>query len=199
MLYLLSFSGDSFCILGSPYPEMGRPHCFMGFMAKGYKWSEKSYRSRYERRYGKDLADWLISRLLTCTGKRKLLPWVQTYNNIRQRCNNPLARRYTSYGARGIKCLVTPKDLAITFARDRAWTLVKYSIDRINPDGNYSPENIRWIEMDQNSKEKWFVHPVRKEQLEKLRISISCAIRDFNWAPTLIRAALRKLATEFGR
>jgi len=37
MLYLLSFSGDSFCILGSPYPEMGRPHCFRGDMEEEWR------------------------------------------------------------------------------------------------------------------------------------------------------------------
>jgi len=87
---------------------------------------------------------------------------VGVYNGARQRCNNPHAKDYKSYGKRGIRCEITFKELVDIWNRDKAYLLVHPSLDRINNDGNYSKDNCRFIEMEENTHK-------RKEDNEKAR------------------------------
>lgn len=64
---------------------------------------------------------------------------------MRRRCDSPSNNRYENYGARGIS--VCEPWHTYTIFRD--WALVngyddKLSIDRIDVDGNYEPDNCRW-------------------------------------------------------
>ena len=75
-----------------------------------------------------------------------------TWRNIRQRCNNPNAIGYKNYGGRGIS--ITPEWDNFTSFED--WSLKNgYSdnltIDRIDNDGNYEPDNCQWITKGENS------------------------------------------------
>ena len=87
---------------------------------------------------------------MQCISRGKTYPWIAAYNNIRQRCENPLSNRYYRYGGRGIKCLINSKILFKYFIRDRAYLMNRPSVDRINNDGHYSKENIRWLELIEN-------------------------------------------------
>ena len=65
----------------------------------------------------------------------------RSYCCAKYRCNNPRNDGYASYGGRGIKFLFTSfkQFYAELGPRPRGT-----SIDRINPDGNYEPGNVRW-------------------------------------------------------
>lgn len=71
------------------------------------------------------------------------------YNGMKQRCNNPNHREYSSYGGRGI-CVFdewNKKDGLKAFAE---WALNNgykdnLTLERVDVDGNYEPSNCTWI------------------------------------------------------
>lgn len=73
------------------------------------------------------------------------------WKNMKQRCYNPNRERYKNYGARGI----TVCDEWLLFENFKCWAINSgYSdnltLDRIDPDKNYSPENCRWVSYSEN-------------------------------------------------
>jgi len=83
---------------------------------------------------------------------RKLKPWFYSYSNAKKRCNNLNHIRYHRYGGRGIKCLITLKQVEELWFRDKAYLMKKPSIDREDNDGNYKYSNCRFIELVDNIK-----------------------------------------------
>ena len=77
-------------------------------------------------------------------------PWKNLLTNIKSRCENPKNKSFKDYGLRGIKCLITLKELEYLWNRDNAWLLEKPSIDRKDNDGNYEIDNCQFIEMEVN-------------------------------------------------
>lgn len=69
---------------------------------------------------------------------------------MKQRCTNKKEVAYKSYGARGIKVLITHSELKSLWIRDNADKMKRPSIDRIDPDGHYSVNNCRFIECEEN-------------------------------------------------
>ena len=77
-------------------------------------------------------------------------PWIITYTQSQQRCNNPKHKFYKYYGGRGIKMLMKPNDLKYLWFRDKVYLMKKPSIDRINNNGNYTLKNCQYIELSEN-------------------------------------------------
>lgn len=71
---------------------------------------------------------------------------------MKQRCYNPKNSKYANYGGRGIIVCERWLNNFNNFYRDMGdRPFSSYSLDRINNDGNYSPDNCRWVSARQQA------------------------------------------------
>lgn len=78
-----------------------------------------------------------------------------TWSGMKQRCLNPKNPKFKRYGARGI----TVHPSWMEFSGFKAWAEMNgwregLSLDRIDLDGNYCPENCQFITVAENSRWK---------------------------------------------
>ena len=74
---------------------------------------------------------------------------------MHQRCNNPNNKKYSSYGARGIKICKEWEDFEIfkKWAKKNGYNK-GLSIERVNVNGGYNPNNCTWIPNKDQAKNK---------------------------------------------
>lgn len=76
--------------------------------------------------------------------------------SMKDRCYNKNAKQYKYYGGRGISVC---EEWRSSFLAFREWSLKNgynegLSLDRIDPNKNYCPENCRWITMEDQQRNK---------------------------------------------
>lgn len=79
----------------------------------------------------------------------------EIWYGMKKRCKNPSSEKYHRYGGRGISVCCEWHDFSVFMG----WALghgyaENLTIDRIDNDGNYCPDNCRWITSSENSKKQ---------------------------------------------
>lgn len=111
-----------------------------------------------------------LKRSLTKHGGSKTRLY-RIWLGMRKRCSNENCRAYERYGARGIKVC---EEWSESFEAFRAWSLANgyaddLSIDRIDNDCGYSPDNCRWATaMTQTHNRRKCKRPFQCRPIEKI-------------------------------
>ncbi len=120
------------------------------------------------------------------THPREYRSWV----GLRERCLNKNHHAFADYGGRGIAVCDrwAGRDCFANFFNDMGQRPVGFSIDRIDVDGDYSPENCRWSSKKEQSRNRR--NTIYVEYRGKT-VSISEAIEDSGLYPALVHSRIR--------
>ncbi len=92
-------------------------------------------------------------------------PTYKSWQAMKDRCDCPSNAGFSSHGAKGVAVCERWRDFR-NFLADMGERPEGTSLDRINPFGNYEPENCRWATPEvqhQNTRRNW----LKGEQLER--------------------------------
>jgi hypothetical protein len=88
-------------------------------------------------------------------GNTSLTKEYRTWMHIKQRCLNPKTKGYHNYGGRGIsvcdRWISSYQNFLIDMGRAPS---PKHSIERVSSNGNYCPENCKWIPLSDQQKNR---------------------------------------------
>lgn len=91
----------------------------------------------------------MVTRGARWVDGRSSHPLLGTWHMMLTRCYDPRHNGFKYYGARGITVCDQWRADFWTFVRDVGERPEGHTLDRIDPDGNYEPGNVRWATADE--------------------------------------------------
>ncbi len=107
--------------------------------------------------------------------------------NMKNRCNNPNTWAYEFYGARGIRVCQEWSDDVTEFYE---WSITHgyedgLTIDRIDSNGDYTPENCRWSDRKEQGvnkrSTKWITWNGETHTLSEWSTILNIPLRTLSW------------------
>jgi hypothetical protein len=114
------------------------------------------------------------------------------------RCESPNRKRYSDYGGRGITVCDRWHDFANFLADMGEKPTSRHSIDRINNDGNYEPENCRWATPLEQSANSRRVRPVVRSDGKRYISTSEAARATLTTSAAIVSACRGRLKTTGG-
>lgn len=104
------------------------------------------------------------------SGKTKLY---SVWGSIKDRCSNPNCQSYHNYGGRGIRMSAEWFNDFETFYKDVGEPpFVGATLDRVDNDGDYCRENVRWATRQEQSsnttRNKWYTYKGKETMLKDI-------------------------------
>lgn len=116
-------------------------------------------------------------------------PEWRSWKAMRNRCEQPRVSGYARYGGRGIRICEQWRRSFSAFLRDLGRKPgPEYTLERLDPDGNYEPKNCRWATRDQQRRTTRMGIARELERCRRLLIRIA---KSRSVAPRLRRLAAR--------
>ena len=101
----------------------------------------------------------------------KLLEY-HSWQTMKDRCLNPNSTGFNRYGGRGIKICTRWIDSFTNFLEDLGLRPTpKHTLDRKDNNGNYSPDNCRWITRKEQAQNRAITELVKTSHLKRQRNS----------------------------
>lgn len=123
------------------------------------------------------------------TKKSNKNPEYPIWNAMLSRCNNPKNNAYSRYGGRGIKVCERWLDF-VNFISDVGRRPSKiHSLERMNNDGNYCPENVKWGTPDEQRSNRSDNRLIEYHGIVKPLFLLA---REFNIKPSVIHKRLKR-------
>lgn len=95
------------------------------------------------------------------------------WRNMKSRCENPNDKDYVRYGWRGIRVCQAWSESYTAFLDDMGRRPDGWSIDRIDPNGDYEPANCRWADKwTQAQNKRWAINVRFRE--EEMGLAEAC-------------------------
>jgi len=120
-----------------------------------------------------------------------------TWTSMRSRCRNPNAAGYPNYGGRGIK--ICPQwDTFEGFLADMGVRPAGMSLDRVDVNGDYTPENCRWATHTQQMRNRrTTLTDAQRRQIAAYldggaHVSHTAIAQDFDVSPRTVRRVLQE-------
>jgi hypothetical protein len=110
-------------------------------------------------------------------------PLYPTWHTMMKRCYDPKNAKYQRYGARGIAVCERWHDVS-SFVADLGEKPAGMSLDRINNNGPYSPENCRWATPVQQARNRPQATLTEEQRAAALKLYSECG------SPKLVALAL---------
>lgn len=122
----------------------------------------------------------------------------KTWCSMKERCYRENDKSFPRYGGRGIKVCDEWRDDFVTF---RKWAEISgyddtLSIDRIDPNGSYGPQNCRWVSMNEQAVNKRNNHFI---EYGGKRLTLSQWERETGILASTIKARIVDLGWDVGR
>lgn len=124
------------------------------------------------------------------THRRCSTPEYYAWQHMYARCYNPKHKEFKNYGARGVSVCGQWRDFNVFFADMGERPSPLHSLDRVDNNGNYGPENCRWATKSEQSNNK---RTNRIIQHDGLALNVAQWARHLGLTRKALDCRLRKL------